>query len=63
MRGAAATGRAASEAATISKDLLALGNVISAATAQNLKHVPYRNSMLTRLLQVRHTVAAARAGP
>lgn len=40
------------EAATISKELLALGNVISAATAQSYKHVPYRNSLLTRILQV-----------
>ena len=49
------TGRSASEVATISKELLALGNVISAATAHSLKHVPYRDSLLTRFLKVRNT--------
>ena len=45
-------GRSPKEAATVSKELLALGNVISAATAHSTMHVPYRNSLLTRVLQV-----------
>ena len=53
VRGKPSAGRAAGEVATISKELLALGNVISAATAQLNKHVPYRDSLLTRILQVR----------
>lgn len=35
----------------INKGLLALGNVIN-AIVDNHKHVPYRDSKLTRLLQV-----------
>ena len=54
VRGRSSSGRAAGEVAAISKELLALGNVISAATAQLDKHVPYRDSMLTRMLQVCH---------
>ena len=51
VRGKAEKGHAAREAATVSKELLALGNVISAATAESWKHVPYRDSLLTRVLQ------------
>ena len=56
--GAAATGRggskAAADAAHVSRSLLALGNVISAASnpRRNDVHVPYRDSLLTRVLQV-----------
>ena len=42
----------------INKGLLALGNVISALGDEKKRkegvHVPYRDSKLTRLLQVRH---------
>lgn len=53
--GAARGGKAAAEAAHVSKSLLALGNVISAATnpRRNSGYVPYRDSLLTRVLQVR----------
>jgi Kinesin motor domain len=40
------------EAQNINKSLLELGNVMSALMAQSA-HVPYRNSKLTMLLQVR----------
>lgn len=40
------------EAQNINKSLLELGNVMSALMAQS-PHVPYRNSKLTMLLQVR----------
>lgn len=59
MRGKAEKGRAAGEAATVSKELLALGNVISAATADAWKHVPYRNSLLTRVLQASLRISRA----
>jgi kinesin family protein 3/17 len=39
------------EAAKINLSLSALGNVISALTSKTTKHVPYRDSKLTRLLQ------------
>jgi kinesin family protein 4/21/27 len=44
------------EGVNINKGLLALGNVISALgdDAQRQKHVPYRDSKLTRLLQGKH---------
>jgi len=47
-------GKAAADAAHVSKSLLALGNVISAASnpRRNNGHVPYRDSLLTRVLQV-----------
>lgn len=40
------------EAAKINLALSALGNVISALTSNKVGHVPYRDSKLTRLLQV-----------
>ena len=47
---------------TINKGLLALGNVISALTeGANRKHVPYRDSKLTRILQVGLSARAAAA--
>lgn len=45
-----ATGQRAKEAANINKSLLTLGNVISALVTGS-KHVPYRDSKLTQLLQ------------
>ena len=53
-RAAARSGKAAADAAHVSKSLLALGNVISAATnpRRNNGYVPYRDSLLTRILQV-----------
>ena len=47
------TGQAFAEGVTINKGLSALGNVISALTeGSGRKHIPYRDSKLTRLLQV-----------
>ncbi|UPR04144.1 kinesin [Chloropicon primus] len=47
-----ATGKRFKESVTINKGLLALGNVISALSSkQSHKHVPYRESKLTRMLQ------------
>lgn len=40
-----------SEAKSINTSLSALGNVIAALAEQNVQHVPYRDSKLTRLLQ------------
>ena len=48
-----ATGQSFSEGIQINKGLLALGNVIAALTeGKGRKHVPYRDSKLTRILQV-----------
>jgi len=50
-----ATGSTLKEGAAINKSLMALGNVINAlgenATGKSKKHIPYRDSKLTRLLQ------------
>lgn len=46
-----AEGSTLTEAKAINVSLSALGNVISALTVKRIKHVPYRNSKLTRLLQ------------
>lgn len=42
------------EAKTINKSLSALGQVINALTDDKKPHVPYRDSKLTRVLQVRY---------
>ncbi|KAG7389491.1 hypothetical protein PHYPSEUDO_010376 [Phytophthora pseudosyringae] len=47
----AATGVRMEEAKHINRSLSALGNVINALTDEKTKHVPYRDSKLTRLLQ------------
>ena len=46
-----ATGRQLEESRRINKSLSALGNVINALTDIKTKHIPYRDSKLTRLLQ------------
>lgn len=46
-----AEGMRLQEATKINLSLSALGNVISALTSRSKKHVPYRDSKLTRLLQ------------
>ncbi len=47
-----ATGKRFKESVTINRGLLALGNVISALSKKHMhKHVPYRESKLTRMLQ------------
>ncbi len=48
-----ATGERLKEAVKINLSLSALGNVISALVDSHSQHVPYRDSKLTRLLQVR----------
>ena len=47
-----ATGARLKEATKINLSLSALGNVISALVDGKSKHIPYRDSKLTRLLQV-----------
>ncbi|RLN93317.1 hypothetical protein BBJ28_00002117 [Nothophytophthora sp. Chile5] len=47
----AATGIRMEEAKYINRSLSALGNVINALTDEKVKHIPYRDSKLTRLLQ------------
>jgi len=50
-----ATGQQFAEGVNINKGLLALGNVIGALTeGSGRKHIPYRDSKLTRILQVTH---------
>ena len=46
-----AKGQNLEEAKNINQSLSCLGNVINALTKQHTKHVPYRNSILTRLLR------------
>eukprot|EP01137_Pigoraptor_chileana_P013076 Opistho-2@66158 len=46
-----ATGQRLKEATKINLSLSALGNVISALVDSNAKHIPYRDSKLTRLLE------------
>ena len=46
-----ATGSSLAEAQKINTSLLALGNVIQALTTSGNQHVPFRNSVLTRILQ------------
>ena len=53
-----ATGDRLKEATKINLSLSALGNVISALVDANSKHIPYRDSKLTRLLQVRFLTKA-----
>lgn len=45
-------GQVLNEAKTINKSLSALGQVINALTDEKKPHVPYRDSKLTRVLQV-----------
>ena len=47
-----ATGARLKEATKINLSLSALGNVISALVDSKSKHIPYRDSKLTRMLQV-----------
>ena len=46
-----ATGKQLDESRRINQSLSALGNVINALTDPKTKHIPYRDSKLTRLLQ------------
>ena len=51
------------EAVSINRGLLALGNVINALADGATDHVPYRQSKITRLLQVRSPTTAPLSGP
>ena len=53
VRKTGASGQQLEEAKMINKSLSALGNVIKALTSGRSHHIPYRDSKLTRLLQVR----------
>ena len=46
-----AVGETLEEAKKINLSLSALGNVIHALTSENVQHIPYRDSKLTRILQ------------
>jgi len=48
-----ASGQQLEEAKTINKSLSTLGLVINALTEEKTQHIPYRDSKLTRVLQVR----------
>jgi hypothetical protein len=52
-----AAGQALKEAQNINKSLSALGDVIAARVAKQ-GHIPFRNSTLTYLLQVRYQLSA-----
>lgn len=52
-----ATGDRLKEATKINLSLSALGNVISALVDSRTGHIPYRDSRLTRLLQVLLTLS------
>ena len=54
-----AAGDRLKEATKINLSLSALGNVISALVDGKTKHIPYRDSKLTRLLQVRFKFTSA----
>ncbi len=56
-----AEGARLKEGIHINRGLLALGNVIN-AIVDNHKHVPYRDSKLTRLLQARRRVGTEGGG-
>lgn len=63
-----ATGERLKEATKINQSLSALGNVISALVDGKSRHIPYRDSKLTRILQDSlggntRTVMCANAGP
>ena len=51
----AAEGQTLEEGKLINKSLSALGNVVNALTDGRSNHVPYRDSKLTRVLQVSAT--------
>ncbi len=53
----AAEGRTLEEGKLINKSLSALGNVVNALTDGKTSHVPYRDSKLTRVLQVKQHIA------
>ena len=59
-----ATGDRLKEATKINLSLSALGNVISALVDGKSKHIPYRDSKLTRLLRVnyRYTKIGSKLG-
>ena len=50
----AAEGQTLEEGKLINKSLSALGNVVNALTDGKPSHVPYRDSKLTRVLQVKN---------
>lgn len=54
-----ATGDRLKEGCKINLSLSALGNVISALVDGKGKHIPYRDSKLTRLLQDRYAETSA----